>query len=78
MSDTYHQFYRSPKDNSVCVRLKAGDPWTLLEGKGDSQAMKFANQQNKFWRPWIKDALLRRGDFHDDENDTFSRRVKKS
>ena len=76
MSVNYHQIY-SPDDGSACVRLEAGDPWKLIRGDGNSKAAVFANQQNKFWKPWMKETIQDRGKYHDDEDDTFSRRIRK-
>lgn len=71
----YHQYYECP-DGSVCVRKEPGDRWEVITGKDGSKAHSFVNQQNKFWKPWIKDSV-RRHENHDDEDDTFSRRIKK-
>ena len=72
----YHQHYKAP-DGSECIRVEPGDPWTVIKGDGTSKAHKLANQQNKFWRPWHKESIARHDDVHDDEDDTFSRRIKK-
>ena len=72
----YHQ-WSEQSDGSICARKEPGDLWKLLYGDGNSKAAKFANQQNKFWKPWMKDALRRAGERHDDEDSTFSRRIKK-
>jgi len=76
MSKKYHQ-YSEQADGSVCVRVEPGDPWTVIAGEGDSQAYAFANQQNKFWKPWMKESIRCHAGCHDDEDDTFSRRVRK-
>lgn len=73
MTDKYHQYYKSPQDGSECVRAEPGDPWTLLSGDGGSDACKLANQQNKFYRPWMKESIRR----HEVGDDVFSKRNKK-
>lgn len=74
-----HQ-YSEHSDGSVCVRHEPGDPWKVIEGGeggGASLAHKFANQQNRFWKPWVKESIIRHGNRHDEDDDTFSRRIKR-
>ena len=69
----YHQHHRCG-DGSIAVRKEPGDPWTVIKGEGGSKAQTFANQQNKFWKPWMKDSIKHADD---DENDTFSKIIRK-
>lgn len=63
------------EDGSTCVRYEPGDKWTVItSGQGHTKAHEFANEQNKFWKSWMK-AAINRG--HADDDDTFSRRVKR-
>lgn len=71
--DNYHQMYR-PSDGSVAVRYEPGDCWHVIEGGVKSQAFQFVIEQNKYWKPWMKESVKNR---HDDEDDVFARRVRR-
>jgi len=59
MTHEYHQRFEF-SDGSIAVRMEAGDRWTVLKGNSKSKAQEHAKVQNRFWKPWVKDALQRK------------------
>lgn len=56
--DKYYQYYEC-HDGSVCVRHEEAGLWEVLTNGDQHAGTKFVNTQNKFWRPWMREALER-------------------
>ena len=59
-------------DGSVAERDGPCDKWIVSHGNATSKAGKFAEKQNKHWKPWMKDSTS-----HADDDDRHARRKKK-